>query len=614
MIAHLPSHLAMATLMALIIAFVLLPSGGTLGLPGVPDGSGHPQVVKCETERTYGSSHTAGGGGLMARVSPAEMTGRSSRIVMGTVERLQGCLTNGGSSIVTLVSIAPEQVLKGGEMEDASDGLVTVIVPGGDYGDYRLNVGTSPEFTVGERVVIFLRQIPNMGDVLTEGFQSKLSVGADGMVSGLGLPAEFWTQKIGLASAGDQATEGDRQHEDRATVESAFAVEDFKWSTDDIPVRIWINAETGRPGQVSGEEFRMAAANAMHTWQNVPESFIAFGPVSRTTRVSGADGCSEAENPDGFNDITWGIASDPLHADSTLQITFQCFNAVTNELNDTDIEIDTDHVGADWRVDGSGACGSDLFDLESVILHELGHLLGIGHPTAFVCTVGVEEDKCPVMNLNNMGVLRDLCADDIAGAASIYPTNGGPPPDAPLDLTALATNSIELSWSDVADEIGFEVWRAVGGCAEVGPEEFVLVDSVDDGVTSYTDSNYGDGLTQEQAYCYKVRAFSTDGDSEFSNSAEATEGVIPRLQGDVDCDGDIDSVDALKQQRFVVGLSVSQAESCPDIGSEFASLFGDVDCDGDVDSVDALKVQRFVVGLSVSQIEPCPDIGEQVEA
>jgi hypothetical protein len=38
-------------------------------------------------------------------------------------------------------------------------------------------------------------------------------------------------------------------------------------------------------------------------------------------------------------------------------------------------------------------------------------------------------------------------------------------------------------------------------------------------------------------------------------------------------------------------------------------LMGDVDCDGDVDAVDALKILRFVVGLPVSQTEPCPDIG-----
>ena len=68
-------------------------------------------------------------------------------------------------------------------------------------------------------------------------------------------------------------------------------------------------------------------------------------------------------------------------------------------------------------------------------------------------------------------------------------------------------------------------------------------------------------------------------------------------------------MDSLKVLRFVIGLSVSQTEPCPDIGSEVAFLFGDVDCDGDIDAVDFLKVLRFVIGLSVSQTEPCSDIG-----
>jgi hypothetical protein len=56
---------------------------------------------------------------------------------------------------------------------------------------------------------------------------------------------------------------------------------------------------------------------------------------------------------------------------------------------------------------------------------------------------------------------------------------------------------------------------------------------------------------------------------------------------------------------------VNQTQPCPEIGSEVASMFGDVDCDGDIDAVDALKILRFVVGLSVTQTEPCPDVGTE---
>lgn len=90
-----------------------------------------------------------------------------------------------------------------------------------------------------------------------------------------------------------------------------------------------------------------------------------------------------------------------------------------------------------------------------------------------------------------------------------------------------------------------------------------------------------------------------------------------RIWGDVDCDSDVDAVDALKVLRYVVGLSVVQTEPCPDIGSTVTVdtaqfRWGDVDGDGDVDAVDALKILRHVVGLSVVQEPGTPPIGSRV--
>lgn len=91
-----------------------------------------------------------------------------------------------------------------------------------------------------------------------------------------------------------------------------------------------------------------------------------------------------------------------------------------------------------------------------------------------------------------------------------------------------------------------------------------------------------------------------------------------RIWGDVDCDGDVDSVDALKILRNVAGLEVSQADGCPALGETTQvdgaeAVWGDVDCDGDADSVDALKILRHVAGLLVLQTEPCPDVGSTVQ-
>ena len=79
---------------------------------------------------------------------------------------------------------------------------------------------------------------------------------------------------------------------------------------------------------------------------------------------------------------------------------------------------------------------------------------------------------------------------------------------------------------------------------------------------------------------------------------EEEEPPLPGPSGDVDCDFDVDSVDAL----FVLRFAVSLAEpSC--------IAAADVDCDGDTDAVDALKIVRHVANLTVALPEACVPIG-----
>jgi hypothetical protein len=83
------------------------------------------------------------------------------------------------------------------------------------------------------------------------------------------------------------------------------------------------------------------------------------------------------------------------------------------------------------------------------------------------------------------------------------------------------------------------------------------------------------------------------------------------LVGDMDCDGDVDSVDALAILRVVAGLRpLTQEAGCPDVGSSGA-IFGDLGCDGALDAVDALRILRFVAGLSaIPAPKGCPVVGE----
>jgi hypothetical protein len=68
------------------------------------------------------------------------------------------------------------------------------------------------------------------------------------------------------------------------------------------------------------------------------------------------------------------------------------------------------------------------------------------------------------------------------------------------------------------------------------------------------------------------------------------------LVGNVDCDEDVDAVDALFILQYVVALR-SAANECP-LPPDTLYLGGaDAQCDDDVDSVDALFVLQHVVGL-----------------
>ncbi len=76
------------------------------------------------------------------------------------------------------------------------------------------------------------------------------------------------------------------------------------------------------------------------------------------------------------------------------------------------------------------------------------------------------------------------------------------------------------------------------------------------------------------------------------------------LQGDVDCSGIVDSIDALQVLRSVASLPVS---------ADCLAAAGDVDCSTQADSIDGLLILRFVASLSVNTPAGCTAIGQPLE-
>src|SRR3990172_136684 len=137
-----------------------------------------PQFTSCDSPRTIGSSHTAGAGGLMLTTNLDQMTDESDLVLVGTVKSFQSCRSHGPVEAVTRVAIAPEATLKG----RTPGSEVKVTVEGGRVGRYWLLSGLSPEFSAGERVVLFLKDDGSRGMMPAAVFQSKLTVQTDGTV------------------------------------------------------------------------------------------------------------------------------------------------------------------------------------------------------------------------------------------------------------------------------------------------------------------------------------------------------------------------------------------------------------------------------------------------
>ncbi|HUF52455.1 MAG TPA: matrixin family metalloprotease [Dehalococcoidia bacterium] len=468
------------------------------------------EYYDCEPLRREGTSQTSGAGGLMEGLDVDQLTDKSDLVVRGIVESIQSCRSTGEVTYVTLVRIAPADIYKAERLPQSA---LVVAVPGGQVGDLQLSVGTSPEFTIGEQVVAFLG-IEDDGEVRTAGgYQGKLTVGEDGVLERPSIPVEDMRQTVRQAAEGDLAPGEDPLADGPSVVENEYLLLGRSWADVDIPVRYYVNPNSNRPAQLTAQQSRLAVINAFNSWQNVSDSYIAFGPWADTTRVSAQGDCDQ------FHDTTWGI-SDPAHSSNTLAVTYSCWYTSTMNLVDADVEIDIDHFGSKWRVDGSGACGSGLNDLETVLLHENGHFLGLGHPSNNGCT------PCPVMDATYGGVNRTPCADDIAGAAAVYPLAAGSPPPAPTLLSVVGPVTASVTWSDVSNEWGYEIWRANVACASATAGSFSLLDTVPDGTLLYTDSDYGNGLPNG-SYCYKARSFNKSGDSAYSATLGVSIGSLP---------------------------------------------------------------------------------------
>ncbi len=136
----------------------------------------------------------------------------------------------------------------------------------------------------------------------------------------------------------------------------------------------------------------------------------------------------------------------------------------------------------------------------------------LNHPAMFISlnalgsmVIDINGNRLDAKFLTNTGAIQDYFTV-VKGT-----TLPGPPSN--LTATAVSSSQINLAWTDnSSNETGFKIERSTDGT------NFGQIATVGSNVTSYSNT----GLTASTLFYYRVRANNAAGDSNFSNTANAT--------------------------------------------------------------------------------------------
>lgn len=199
----------------------------------------------------------------------------------------------------------------------------------------------------------------------------------------------------------------------------------YHWEVDEVP---YVISSRGLDGVAVGGSKGVVTAvrRAFLSWEAVAASFLRFS-------CQGRDDGLLPEAMDGKNRLTWLTeAWPPEHGapDRVVANTVVTYDRQSGVISDVDIVFNG--VGFQWSLDGAAAA----YDIQSIVTHEIGHLLGLGHtcgdagttyPSCFSLpqeqalrdriTGAVMFPSAPPGDLSH----RKLTDDDAAGMAALYP-------------------------------------------------------------------------------------------------------------------------------------------------------------------------------------------------
>ena len=184
----------------------------------------------------------------------------------------------------------------------------------------------------------------------------------------------------------------------------------LKWAQ--TPVRYYVSSQS--VAGVSTDAFRTAVGRAFATWQALPSASITYEFAGFTSALPNED--------DGMS--TLGFLEKP-ELDRVLASTSFLIDDATGALIEADIFFNS---AFPWSVAENGETGR--FDVQSIALHEIGHMSGLGHSALGETelresggrrVIASEAVMFPIAFAAGSIAGRTPRADDIAGMSDLYP-------------------------------------------------------------------------------------------------------------------------------------------------------------------------------------------------
>jgi Matrixin len=192
----------------------------------------------------------------------------------------------------------------------------------------------------------------------------------------------------------------------------AIGVVQTKWQPNQVPVQYYVTNRN--VAGVTAAQLQATLDRAFGTWSTVPTATISAQFVAFVSNEPG----------DNDNRSVIGFRSRP-DLDRVLGTTSFRLDNQTGQIIEADIFLNS---ARNWSVAASGEPGR--YDVESIALHEIGHMLGLGHSALGETELGTDGRSIrgkrtvmfpiayPAGNIED----RRLKADDIAGISDVYST------------------------------------------------------------------------------------------------------------------------------------------------------------------------------------------------